>query len=291
MDITQIILAVLGGGLAALVGLVIGTMLPGGGQGAGVRWGNVLAIGLAVAGARLAPPILEPILGQKISVLLGRDPDSASELGSQVTTLFETQPLFMALAEADPLEAGRIRALVEEAYLAGGEAAAIHRFEDLARELGERAVQTYGPRSSDEALRNFFMATRDWGYGMRDSPQKCYTAFYGNIASIPATTTEVTEAVSGSDTSGVLAAMTEVVRSAESETIPFDAVRMAEIQAEVGTSLLESFTVQDLRFMLGAIPQSRDEMQIACDSMLTTIDLMLAHEESAVLLRGSAASF
>tara|TARA_R110002096_G_scaffold121521_9_gene263131 strand:- start:599 stop:1471 length:873 start_codon:yes stop_codon:yes gene_type:complete len=286
MDTTQIILAALGGGLAALVGVLIGAMLPRS-QGPGLRFGNILAMGLALAGARFLPPVLDPLIGEQVRAAIGRDAGMADEIAASIEALFVDEPLFAALAEADPDEAGRISLEVEQAYLDGGMPAASRRGGELGRELGEQAMSVYGPRASDAALEQFFVATRDWGRSLQDRPERCYSVFYSSISSAPPSTEELVDAAVGTDTDALQAAMADVVRSAGPEAIAFDAGQAALAQQEVGETLLQSYAAQDLRFMLGAVPQNTGEMQLACDVMLAMLDLMLAHEDSALLLRAS----
>tara|TARA_R110000868_G_scaffold53744_1_gene168475 strand:- start:409 stop:1284 length:876 start_codon:yes stop_codon:yes gene_type:complete len=291
MDMTAIALSALGGVLGACAGLLLGLFMPGRGPGRGLRLGNILALTLAVAGGRFGPAVLEPMIGSQLSAVLGRDETRAAAIGDGMAALFETHPVFIALGEADPQEAVRMRTLVEAAYREGGNAAARSRAEELGREMGERAVRVYGPRASDEALRQFFGATRDLGYAMQQTPRQCYSLFYASLSTAPALTTEAANATANYDTSGVEAGMAAIVRSAVDEPVPFDAARAVEIQQELGARLMESYTPQDLRFMLGAVPQDNAEMQLACDVMLASIDLMLAHEDSATMLRSSLATF
>ena len=289
MDSPAIALAALGGGLAAFLGLLLGAMMPGGGQGPGKRYAPILAIGLALLGARFAPPVLEPIVGQQIRALLGGDADAANEIDAQLLAPFETEPLFVAMGEADPDEVDRMRHLVEQEYQDAGLPAARRLTWDLNRELGRRALHTYGPRASDEALRQVYETTRDWGYSLQATPEHCYAEFYLDLGAAPADPSIYGE--DGARIAGLHAAVAEVVRTAGADPVEFDVERVARARREVGVSVLQTHTEQDFRFMFGTVPQDASELQLACDVMLAMLDLMLAHEDSTSLLRASAASF
>jgi hypothetical protein len=291
MDMTTLVLAAIGGGVAALLGLAAKSLLPAPERTFGLRLGNLLAIGLTLTGARFAPPLLEPMIGNQVRAMMAADEGGARRAGDEVAALFENEPLLIALAEADPQAMDHMRQAVEEAYREGGRVAARSRSQEMGRELGEQAVRVYGVRTSDAALRRYFVATRAWGETLRTNPQRCYAIFYARVSSTPTSTSDLVSAATGTDLSPLMSAMVDVVREAGDEAVTVDPARVQVAQQALGVLLLESYTARDLRFMLGAVPQNAEEMQLACDTMLTGLDLMLASEDSATLLRAALTTF
>jgi len=80
--------------------------------------------------------------------------------------------------------------------------------------------------------------------------------------------------------------MAGMVRNAGPEPIEFDAARVAAVEADIAQSLLETFSEQDFRFFLGAVPQNDEERELACRIMISMLDEYLAHPDEEAALRG-----
>lgn len=242
-------------------------------------FGVIQLIGLALAGGSFGAMVLEPHFGPQMRA------EQATDAGRDIDALFRDEPLFVAIAEVDREAAQTMRTEVEVAYRAGGSAAATRRSVELGEALGRRAVSEYGPRASDEALRGLYAAVLRWGGSMQGRPDACYSAMYREIAAVPMNSMEVGAIADARATENVQAAMAEIIRSASEDTIDFDLEVALAAQDEAGAQLLEVYETNDLRFLLGAVPQDASEMQLACDVMLSTMEIVLAHPQAPAVFR------
>lgn len=278
MDWTAIIFAGVGGGVGALIGGILAAVFARAPEGQTSHIGTAVTVIGAVLGSQLGPALLDTPLGGPVRAAL------SDSVGDSIDELFASQPLFIALAEADPEAAGRMRQVVEEAYISGGLPAARNAARQAGEQLGFTAVITYGPRSPDAQLIAFQSAVLEVGQHLLDKPEQCYGMFYRDI--IPSVATDPRFNLTDEEAVAILnEPMAALIRASGPEIIQPDYSNVAAAQAGLQTLLSERFAENGLQFMLGQAPETAEDFTLACTVMLDVLEYQVNHEHAGDFIR------
>lgn len=279
MDLSEIVIAAIGGGLGALAGALIGGLIPRKEGSTGLGLGGIVTIILVIVGAQFAPPFIEPHVGPHVRAALGDD------VGSDVDALFAENEIFQALSEADPAAHERMRSRVEQAYGQGGIAAARDIAFQEGYELGQQAVIRFGPRAPDETLLAMQHTTLGVARGLRQEPRLCYAMLYSAVTPQNVPMEDVSAAGNHPAAAGLQTMLSDLIRAAGPEVIAYDADRVAQAMGDVQLHMLENLSQEQLRYFTGYAPQTDVEYLQACDTMIDLLEFQLNHEYAADMVR------
>ena len=279
MDIADIMIAGIGGGLGAALGYLIAGLIPRkeGSTGLGLR--GVVAIVLAVVGMRVMPPVIDPYIGPALRGSLG------SDVGGDIDALFAENPLMVAMSEVDPEAHANMRIRVVEAYEAGGMSAARDAAIQEGMVLGQQAVLTYAPRADDDTVIGFQRAVLGTARGMMSEPRLCYAMMYSSVAPQNVDPEDIARAGGHPASAGMQDAMVALIRAAGSEVVAYDADFAAAGMGELQMHVLQNYSDEQIRYFSGYAPRNDGEYAQACGTMIDLLQYQLNHDYAIDMIR------
>ena len=291
MDMTDIALAAIGGGGGALAGSLLGGLF---GlifmRGKGDK-PNMVAIaltaGLAVAGGRLAPDLMEPYIGPSLRSILGEG--AADEFDRAIGSAMEAEPFFAVVLEHSPDRAEAWRQAVSDAFRSGGEAEANRVAREQGELIGAWMVTEFLPRAADDVVLGFYETMLDLLSGpLSERPATCYAYLYG--VDVPGAAEGLAELEQNGDLLPVLEAMSRLPEGAFAEPPVYDIMAVNAVQSEALQAALDELGEGNEALFGQRIPANEAEFALTCSAMEAFFRSVMASEDPATTLRALVAA-
>jgi hypothetical protein len=282
MDISEIVLAAIGGGLGAGAGVLAGRVFFGKQEQGKTGLAGIVTIALVVLGARMGAPVLDPHIGPSIRDWVGVDIDA------EIDNALGDQPFLVALEEHAPERFAEMRSAIADGYRDGGSAEAQRVAAVVGSEAGAWIVTEFGSRASDEALIAFYASmsalARDQ---LMEFPEACYGFFFPAVPGGPGSPNFESLGV---DAAAMTNAMIDLMATASDEPLPFDTEASVQVQTAAATAALASMGEENADLFGRRAPVDQAEYTLACTGMVEFLDHYLASENGIHGFRQMSAS-